>query len=183
MRALVVGMVFWALAAGSASGAEIENVQFSDAYRVGDVTMRLNNVGLMRYKVVFKAMVAALYIAEGTPPDGVLNDVPKRLEIEYFWTLKAKDIVKASEQLLARNIDEPTLRKLKPQIDKMHSFYEDIEPGDRYALTYLPGRGTYLSLNGETKGLVLGADFGAAYFSVWLGSRPMDASLKQQLLR
>jgi hypothetical protein len=182
MRAIVFGMFFLASSVGYASAAEIENVKFSDAYRIGDVTLRLNNVGLMRYKVFFKAMVAGLYINEGTPPNGVLTDVPKRLEIEYFWALKAKDVVKASEKLLSENIDEPTLKKLQPQLDQMHSLYEDIQPGDRYALTYLPGRGTYLSLNGETKGLVPGADFGAVYFSIWLGKNPMDASLKQQLL-
>lgn len=127
-------------------------------------------------------MVAGLYVQESTPGTGVLTDVPKRLEIEYFWALKAKDIVKASQKLLTDNVDGQTLQRLQRQVVRMHSLYEDIRPGDRYALTYLPGRGTFLSLNGEYKGVVPGADFAAAYFSIWLGDQPMDSSLKHQLL-
>ena len=182
MRPVFFGMIAVASAVGPAFATEIENVQFSDGYRFDNVTLRLNNVGLMRYKVVFKAMVAGLYMQEGTPTDQVLADVTKRLEIEYFWALKANDIVRASEQLLARNVDERTLRELKPQLDLMHSLYEDIQPGDRYALTYLPGRGTYLTLNGKLRGTVPGADFAAAYFSIWFGKQPMDESLKRQLM-
>ncbi len=182
MRVAVFGMIVLASSAFSVVAAEIEDVHFSDGYRVDDINLKLSNVGLMRYKVVFRAMVAGLYIAEGTPPDRVLTDVPKRLEIEYFWALKAKDIVTASEQLLANNVDAQARRKLKAQLDQMHSLYEDIQPGDRYALTYIPGRGTYLTLNGELKGSVAGADFAAAYFSIWLGEQPMDESLKRQLL-
>jgi hypothetical protein len=57
-----------------------------------------------------------------------------------------------------------------------------VEPGDRYALTYIPGMGTELSLNGEAKGTIQGADFAAAIFSIWLGTKPIDKGLKRQLL-
>ena len=182
MRTVAIGIILITLSATSTLSAEIENVQFSEGYRIDGVTLKLNNVGLMRYKAVLKAMVAGLYITDVTPPDQVLTDVPKRLEIEYFWALKAADIVRASNELLAKNVDEQTVRKLRPQIDHMNSLYEDIQPGDRYALTYLPGRGTFLTLNGELKGKVPGADFASAYFSIWFGDSPMDKSLKRQLL-
>jgi hypothetical protein len=168
---------------GSAVAAEIENVQFVEGYRLGDVMLPLNNVGLMRHKGLIKAMVAGLYIQDGTPPDRVLSDVSKRLEIEYFWSLKGAQIVKASEKLLSDNVDNLTLQRLKPQFDRMHALYEDVVPGDRYALTYVPGHGTSLSLNGDIKGTVPGADFAASYFSIWLGRQPMNVSLKRQLLR
>ena len=166
-----------------ANAAEIEQVRFVDAYRLGRDTLELSNLGLMRYKGLLKAMVAGLYLPPGIAPTQALSDIPKRLEIEYFWSLRAKDIVKASDKLLADNVDETTLRKLRPQIERIHSLYEDVRPGDRYALTYLPGRGTFLSLNGKSKGMVPGADFAAAYFAIWLGQQPMDEGLKQQLLR
>ncbi|MGY8771054.1 MAG: chalcone isomerase family protein [Pirellulales bacterium] len=183
MRAIVFGMFYLASSLGSASAAEIDNMQFSDVYRFDDATLRLNNVALMRYKVVFKAIVAVLYIAEGTPPTSVLTDVPKLLEIENFWAYKAKDIVNTSDMQLSDNYDKPTLKKFQPQFDQMRSLYEDIELGVCYELIYLPGRGTYLSLNGEPKRLVPGADFGVAYFSIWLSKEPIDAFQKQQLLR
>jgi hypothetical protein len=60
--------------------------------------------------------------------------------------------------------------------------YEDIEPGDRYALTYVPGVGTELSRNGRSLGVIEGADFSSALFSIWLGERALDDSLRRQLL-
>ena len=63
-----------------------------------------------------------------------------------------------------------------------NAFYEDVKPGDRYALTYLPGLGTELALNGKRLGVIEGADFGAALFSIWFGDQPFDAALKGQLL-
>jgi hypothetical protein len=49
-------------------------------------------------------------------------------------------------------------------------------------LTYIPGKGTELALNGESKGVVEGDDFAAALFSIWLGSKPISESLKKELL-
>jgi hypothetical protein len=61
--------------------------------------------------------------------------------------------------------------------------YRDVKPGDRYALTYIPGSGTELSFNGSPLVVIDGADFAAAYFSIWLGKRPLDPGLKDKLLR
>ena len=60
--------------------------------------------------------------------------------------------------------------------------YEDVKPGDRYSLTYIPGKGTELALNGEPKGIVEGSEFAAALFSIWLGKKPIDESFKKQIL-
>jgi hypothetical protein len=51
-----------------------------------------------------------------------------------------------------------------------------------YSLTHLPGTGTLLALNGTLIGVIDGADFAEAYFRIWLGDRPIDVSLRDQLL-
>ena len=59
----------------------------------------------------------------------------------------------------------------------------DVQKGDRYALTYVPGAGTTLALNGRPLGTIEGADFAAALFTIWLGTKdPMDASFRLALL-
>ena len=68
------------------------------------------------------------------------------------------------------------------QIDYHNSLYEDVQPGDRYSLTYIPGRGTELALNGEPKGIIEGAEFAQAVFSIWLGPKPIDNTFKKQIL-
>jgi hypothetical protein len=84
--------------------------------------------------------------------------------------------------MMEKNVDKATIERLRPQIDYHNSLYEDVEPGDRYALTYIPGRGTELALNGEPKGIIEGADFATALFSIWIGQKPIDESFKQQIM-
>ena len=163
--------------------AEIEGIKFPDDRRVGKTKLVLNNVGLMRYNIVIKAMVAGLYLGEGVEPAQALGDVPKRIEIHYFWSLKGADIVDASDKLLAANVSSDKIQAVRGQIDQMHKLYENIKAGDRYSLTYIPGVGTELALNGESKGIVKGADFAKVYFSIWLGKKPMDVALRDQLVK
>ena len=74
------------------------------------------------------------------------------------------------------------LHALQNQIAYHNSLYVDIEPGDRYSLSYTPGQGTVLALNGRPLGTIEGADFAAALFSIWLGPNPADAGFKTALL-
>jgi hypothetical protein len=170
--------------ANPALGAvEIEGVQFSSTFAAGDVELELSCVGLLRYMYVVKGYVAALYVDREVAATDVLADVPKRLEINYFWDLEGKAIGDAGEQLVARNVDAAALKRLQPQLAQIRSLYEDVRPGDRYALTYVPGRGTELALNGKVLGVMPGSEFARAYFSIWLGEQPMDVALRNQLLR
>ncbi|MBM4255635.1 MAG: hypothetical protein FJ147_07030 [Deltaproteobacteria bacterium] len=162
--------------------ATIEGVTFADRYQAGTTTLVLNNVGLLRYRVIFKGYVSALYLGEGVRPEEVLNDVPKRLELEYFWSIASADFGKAAEKILSDNFPAAQLNLFRSRLDRLNTLYENVKPGDRHSLTYLPGIGTELALNGKSKGIIEGADFGSAYFAIWLGSKPLDSALKTQLL-
>ncbi len=170
------------LLAGRVRAAEVEGVRFAPRFETAGVTMVLNNAALLRYRIFIKAYVAALYIGEGVDASRVLDDVPKRLEIEYFWAIKGPDFAKAGDKGIADNVDAATLARLRPRIDRLNALYTDVKPGDRYALTYLPGVGTELALNGQRRGVIEGHDFATALFSVWLGRNALDATLRDDLL-
>lgn len=172
-----------AAVAPARAAVEIEGVQFASRVDAGDVELELNCVGLLCYMRFLKGYVAALYVDRDIAAADPLGDVPKRLEISYFWDIDGDDIGAAGEDLVARNVDAATLERIRPHLDRIRALYEDVRPGDRYALTYVPGRGTELALNGEVKGVIEGAEFARAYFSIWLGREPMDVSLREQLLR
>jgi hypothetical protein len=165
------------------SAAEIEGVRFAEAHRTEGGELRLHGVGLLRYRIVVKAYVAALYLTPGADPREALGDAPRRLEIEYFWPIAASDFAGATREGIARNVPPDRRAALAERIERIATLYRDVGPGDRYALTYLPGTGTELSRNGERLGVIPGADFAAAIFAIWLGDEPLDASLKAQLLR
>ena len=183
-KMLTMAMATACLSGYAVNAAEIEGVHFDDQRRVGDAELRLHNTGLLRYRVFIKAYVAALYLEESVGDDvgDVLADIPRRLEIEYFWALAADQFAEATLEGISRNTEPAAFEKLRGRIDQLNALYEDIEPGDRYALTYLPGVGTELARNGRRLGVIEGADFSEALFGIWLGDRPLDESLRTQLV-
>ena len=179
---IVAALSIGALTVQPSVATDLEGVHFADQYRSNEITMRLKCVGLLRYKLIIKAYVAALYLGDGAAAGDVLADVPKRLELSYFWSISGSDFGRAGDQILAQNVDAKTLAALRPRLDRINALYRDVRPGDRYSLTYVPGVGTELALNGSRIGVIDGADFGAAYFRIWLGDHPIDARLRDQLL-
>jgi len=161
--------------------AEVAGIQYRDSFLVDNTKLRLTGVGLLRYWG-FKAYTGAFYLEEGTPINEALSDTAKRIELEYFRSIKGKDFGPATNKSIFKNVDSKTFGRLRSRIDYHNSLYEDVQPGDRYSLTYVPGTGTELSLNGEPKGLIEGSDFAAAVFSIWLGPKPISESFKKQIL-
>lgn len=165
-----------------AAGREIDGVVFPDRHVIAGEPLELRGAAVLRWRVLFRAYAAGLYVPPATPVGDVLGNVPKRLEIEYFWPIGAEDFGRAADQLLRETLDEGTLERLRPRLDELHEAFEPILPGDRYALTYHPVTGTELSKNGRPLAVIHGADFAAAYFSMWLGERPIDLSMREALL-
>ena len=182
---LTASLVF----ASPAGAGEIEGVTFADEVRVADPSgsnaaeVRPRSMALLRYRVVFRGYVAALYLPADVKPEGVLDDVPRRLELSYFWSIGAEDFARAADQMFERSLSREEQKELRPRIDRLHAAYRDVAPGDRYALDYLPGSGTTLRFNGEPRVTIPGEDFARAYFGLWLGDPPLDESLRDALLR
>jgi hypothetical protein len=173
--------------AGRARAAHVGGVQFADDLRVSDRKLKLLGTGFYYYKIFIKVAAAALYIDEsaaGNKPvsEAILGDVAKRLEMQYFWGVKASDLVAGSSAILSRNVPENEREKVQPQIDRMFDLYQNVSAGDRSAIMYVPGEGTSLLYNGKRLGTVPGAEFAAAFFSIWFGEKPLDAGLKRKLL-
>jgi hypothetical protein len=177
-----IALILVLLFAPGIGAVTIENVTFEDTHVAGQTTLVLHGAGVLR-RFVWKGYVAALYLEDGATPETVLSDTPKRLELEYFRSIKGPDFGEAADKVLAKNFPEEVIAPLRKRLDRINRFYRDVKPGDRYALTYLPRRGTELSYNGTPLVLIEGADFASAYFAIWLGRNPIDEPLKKQLLR
>ncbi len=164
------------------NAAEIENVVFSNRFATDELELKLNGCGLLQYMIFVKSYAGGLYLPRDIPASKVLSEVHKRLEIEYFRNIEGQDFGPATNKIIAKNVAPETLERLRPKIEYLNSLYEDVKPGDRYSLTYIPGKGTELALNGVPKGIAEGSEFAAALFSVWLGPNPIYRSFKKQLL-
>ena len=166
----------------SAFAVEIEGVRFSNVSEIGAVTLPLRGAGLAQYLRLINVYVAALYLDSSVAPDHALDDVPKRLELSYLRALKAGDFAEAADRVMPDNVPASAIDNIRSRIDQLNRLYQDIKPGDRYSLTYVPGVGTELAHNGTVKGIIPGSDFAAAYFAIWLGPDPINQRLKEGLL-
>ncbi len=165
-----------------AAAVEIKGAAFSDTISTRDHEFHLRGAGTLTWKIFFTVYSAALYLPPDVSSDAVLEDVPKRLEFHYLVDVKAETFSESASPYLEKNLDEERLAMLRPKIDSINRLYRDVKSGDRYALTYTPGKGTTLSLNGEELGTIEGGDFASAYFTIWLGEKPISRSLKRSLL-
>ena len=60
----------------------------------------------------------------------------------------------AAEELLAGNLPPERIAAMRSRLDRLNRLYRDVEAGDRYRLTYVPGEGTTLSYNGQPLGTI-----------------------------
>jgi hypothetical protein len=154
---------------------------FPSTRTVADVELQLIGTGTFRY-MFFKLYDGALYMPEGVDPSDPLADVAKRLELVYARTITAAQFIESGDTILQRNVDPATFERIQPMLRQINAAYEDAQEGDVYALTYIPGRGTSLERNGTEVVLIEGAEFAAAYFSIWLGERSAKRSFRDDLL-
>jgi hypothetical protein len=181
-RTLAGLLVAWILAVPPAAlGAEIEDVPFPGRVRAGDRTLPLFGLGLLRYRVLFRGYVGGLYLPDGVPASRTLDDVPKALELYYFWDIEGSLFGDAANEMLARRHPPERVAALRERLDRLHGLYRDVEAGDRYRLTYVPGEGTTLTHNGTALGTIPGADFAADYFGIWLGADPINEAFRDQM--
>lgn len=185
MRTTALALILSSLTAlppAALASRETAHTTFPEAYEAGETRLTLRGVSLLRVGVIFKVYVAGLFVGEGADTRRVLEDVPKRLELAYLRNLAADDIIKAGNDMLRRHLSKAQLAALQPRIDAISRLYVDVKPGDRYALTYVPGRGSTLSLNGRDLGTIEGADFASAYFGIWLDPRTDYPEFQARLL-
>ena len=159
----------------------VDRAAFARAVEQGGTPLLLEGAGLFRWKRLVKVYAAAHYVGAGAAGAPLDADVPRRLEIAYLVGIEGPDFGKAADELLRESFPPEVMSALRERLDRLHAAYVDVRPGDRYALTYLPGRGTELALNGTPIATIEGADFARAYFAIWLGEKPIDRGLRDAL--
>nr|WP_246722700.1 chalcone isomerase family protein [Aliikangiella sp. G2MR2-5] len=98
-------------------------------------------------------------------------------------TIKPEALIRALNLGITANHTEEELNELEPMVKQFNQIWsEEIHQGDKVWIDFLPGEGTQISINGEAKGLIPGKTFYDAFLKTWLGSKPLNASMKKQIL-
>lgn len=69
------------------------------------------------------------------------------------------------------------------RMSDIFSNHKKLQAGESFAVEWLPGTGTVISVNGKLEGAPLKEpEFYSALMKIWLGKAPADAQLKEALL-
>ena len=180
-------LVLCLLSVHAANAAEVAGVRVPDRVQLGASPLVLNGAGV-RTRIVFKVYVGALYLAEkkGSAAEAVALKGPKRVSMTLLRELTAEQLVEALEDGIRRNHGEAEVAALKARMDALAATMRAIGKAPEktvVTLDYVPGTGTRLTVDGATRGEpIAGEDFYAALLGIWLGDKPVDASLKKAML-
>jgi hypothetical protein len=166
----------------AAAIAAVAAIPHAPEHREGETALALHGHGVLRYKGLIRVYDAALYLADPAHSARVLEDVPRRLEIQYLRSLDRDVFLEAADRALAVTATPEERAGIRDRLERLNRLYRSVRKGDRYALTYLPGVGTRLDLNGEALGTIEGADFARLYFGIWLHPQAPSAELRRHLL-
>jgi hypothetical protein len=169
---------------------EIEGVKLDDTIVLssGGPGLVLNGAGV-RHKFVFlKIYVGSLYLAHKMHDrDAILADPgPKRVSMHILSDeVTARDLISSMNHALAANLVPHQLALLEKRIRDLNSMMSSIKAinkGSVVHLDYLPGAGTRITVNGEAKLTIPGADFYRAMLQIWIGAKPVDGRLRDAML-
>ena len=178
MRKVFCIVLITLLGASSLVAGTLAGVTLPDTANVGGKSLVLNGIAL-RTKMGVKVYVAGLYLPQKSS-DGtaILNaDAPKRIVLHATRELDSGKLKDA----IGDGFDASAKANLKAQIDQFMSGLETLKAGEEMAITYLPGTGTILNVNGKDKLTIPGLPFAQAVFGVWLGAKS-PGDVKRALL-
>ena len=180
----IVAMVFLLSLAVPASALEISGVQLPDSVTVAGKQLQLNGAGL-RTKLFFKIYAGGLYLAApSNDAEAIIAaNEPMLVRMHFIYDgvsgEKLQTGWKEGFQITAPAASED----LQVAMEAFIGFFnEEARENDIYDIAWLPGRGTEVSLNGNSLGVITGIDLKKALFAIWLGSDPVDDDLKEGML-
>lgn len=163
-----------------AGGAEVE---FPDQISIDDRELKQLGADRYVYRFFFPLYAAALYVEPSAEARNVLDaDVAFHLVFRYLRNIEKSVILQAADKMLDRNLSSKEQDQIAGRVRNLNTAYTGVEEGDTSSLTYDPGKGTTLRINGKPRTTIPGQDFARLYFRIWLGTEPLSKSLRDHLL-
>ncbi|HET8871728.1 MAG TPA: chalcone isomerase family protein [Aquabacterium sp.] len=168
--------------------AESVGINYPNSLRVGGAPLVLNGSGV-NYRGMTKQYTVALYAPQKSDQvDTVLGgfNAPLQLRFVMLQSMRVDDLGMVIMRGIEANSSRDVFFKLIPSISAMGDIFAHIkrlEPGDTFAIEYLPKRGTVFLVNEQPVGMPIAeAAFFPALTRVWLGKKPVTQDLKDALL-
>jgi len=155
-----------------AGAATLAVVTLPDKAEVKGQSLVLNGIAL-RTKFFIKVYVAGLYVAqkEKSAAKILASDSPRRQVMHFLYSVSKTQMCDAWNDGLAANTPNAPA-EVKKEFAALCGWMEPIEKGKELVLTYVPGEGTQVEVNGKLKGTLNGKAAADAVLSTWIGPKP-----------
>ena len=173
--------------AGMAQAVDVGGIKFDDTVKVGGKDLKLNGAGI-RVRIVVKVYALALYLPEKkNTTAGVLESTgPRRFTLGMLREVTGDELGQAFMAGITANTDKAERSKFVNQLAQFGEAFVSIpqaKKGDIITVDWVPETGTVMALNGKQIGEPLkDIGFYNAVLKIWLGDKPVDSSLKPDLL-
>jgi hypothetical protein len=150
----------------------VAGVKLDDTVSVNGQNLVLNGAGI-RKKFFIKVYVGALYLtAKQSDAAAILAaDAPRRMVMHFVYSVGKDKIAEGWEEGLRDNTPNAS-PDVKANFKTLASWMEDIKDGQEVVLTYVPGTGTMVAVNGHAKGTLSGKATADAILATWIGPKP-----------
>ena len=183
MRKIIIALLALGTIA-TALAADVGGVRLDDKVSVGGQELVLNGAGI-RTRLMFKVYVASLYVPnKAADLSAVLAASPRRIQMNLLRNLSPDQLVDALVEGLNENNPAQEMAAIKMQTDQLVTImkaFKEVKEKDVVTLDFVDGA-TKVSLNGESRGTILGDAFNKALTRIWLGDKPVQADLKKAML-
>ena len=181
-RAVVACAAVFCLLPVVTAAVEVAGVNFPATVEAGGKTLALNGAGV-RTRFLFKVYAIGLYLEQRSTDAGTIlgADQVRRAELHMLRSVSASEMGDAIADAVYANAGGNTAQ-LKDRVDRLKAMFPSADLGEVITFTYVPGKGTAVEAKAKTVGMIEGKDFADALFGAWIGSAPVDASLKRDLL-
>jgi hypothetical protein len=168
--------------AGARASDLAGSVQLPAAATAGTRRLLLNGAGVGTEMNIVKVYVIGLYLETKTDDEraAIATDQGKRIVLILLRDVSRQKFVQAVERGMVRNAG-PAIAMLRARLNRLEQSLPSLQKGNDLDFTYVPGAGTVV--RGQGRQLTIpGKDFADALFSVWLGPKASNTTLKRQLL-
>ena len=172
---------------GAAQAVEVAGLKFDDTVKVAGKELKVNGAGV-RVRIVVKVYAMVLYLADKKDTAaGVLESTgPRRFSLGLLREVTGEDLGQAFMTGITANTDKAERSKFVNQLTQFGEAFVNIpqgKKGDVINVDWIPDTGTVMTLNGKPIGEPMkDINFYNAILKIWLGDKPVDSSLKPQLL-
>lgn len=178
----VLIILFLAVVLVPLAAREIGGVALPDQLNLAQQELQLNGAGL-RKKAIIKVYACGLYLPGAEQNAATIladsSAIAIRMHFIYRKVDNEKLIAAWNEGFEAAGVTQT----MAAEITQFNSFFtQPAVKGDVYDISYLPGTGIQVTMNGELVGTVENPAFRSAVFSIWLGQNTALPKLKTQLL-